>query len=357
MQHFWHLIMKTFLPPSPDNLHKTFLELNSIGSLSVLLIHKYDVFSIPHSIIWKQFSTSKEIMATQSWSCPLPWNLGKYVVKREKDVPEIGDDEKRMKYWNQLHRAHYFSYGKSIKNVKNLHVLWSYSVKDKSGFSCSRFTVIPRLVMAISTKHLKNRCLKRRHLLGIKSNDLILGDLAVWLKVMGGSVLQRWQGGTRPAWQQGCGWVWRGWRAGGPVLPSATWPQRGRVGLCSCSLPLQLPCGGLEQPWLQRERMNAFFSLCQAGVHQGCRHCHDSCTFLVLNIVFSTSHCAPSCGEGRWEEQPAPPSLPVLGSMRQTGTPVAWGRAGFPGHGTGWHPGDMGQAGAPVDRTGWVMEY
>lgn len=195
--------------------------------------------------------------------------------------------------------------------------------------------------MAISTKHLKNRCLKRRCLLGIKSNDLILGDLVVWLTAVGGSVCQHLQAGAQPAWQQDCAWGWCVWRASVSVLPLVT---RGRDGFCSCLLPLWLPCKRLEQPLLQRETMSTLFILCQAGVHQGCWHCHDSCTFLVLNTVFSASHCAPS-GEKKWEEQPAPPSLPITGSMGQTGTPVPWGRGGFPGHRPGWHSSDIGQAG------------
>lgn len=100
--------------------------------------------------------------------------------------------------------------------------------------------------------------------------------------------------------------------------------QRSRDGLLSRPLPLQLPCERLVQPWLLGEKTNAFLSLCQARVSQGRQHCHDSCTFLVLNTTFSTSHCAPRCGVGRWEEQPAPPSFPAPGRPGSHG----WGRPG-----------------------------
>lgn len=151
-------------------------------------------------------------------------------------------------------------------------------------------------------------------------------------------MLQHRPGGTRSAQWQGCDLGRRGWRAGGPLLLSPAWPQRSRDGRRSHHLPLRLPCEGLEPPRLQREKMNIFLSLCQAGVCQGSWYCCDSCTFLVLNIIFSTSPCAPHCGEGRWGERPAPPSLPALG------------RPGSPQHGAGRHCSDMGQARVPRAR-------
>lgn len=51
----------------------------------------------------------------------------------------------------------------------------------------------------------------------------------------------------------------------------------------------------------------------------------------VLNIIFSISRCAACCGEGRWGEQPAPPSLLAPGRPG----PHRWGRPGPPWTGPG----------------------
>lgn len=155
-------------------------------------------------------------------------------------------------------------------------------------------------------------------------------------------MLQHGQGGTRPAQRQGRALGWRGWTPDGPILLPPARPQRSRDRLRSHPLPHRLPCEGLEQPRLQREKTNAFFSLCQAGVYQGCRHCCAGSQHYILYLS------APCCGEGSWGEQPAPPPLLVPGRPGSHG----WGRPGPPWTGPGC--GALGER-VRQNKTQWCL--
>lgn len=150
-------------------------------------------------------------------------------------------------------------------------------LQTRQDFSCNRFTVIPRLIMAISTKHFKNRCLKGGTFQALNKTT--------WFSETRRSDWRRWEAAVG---REGHGWPGPGpcCGAGGPVWSHSS----GGVGTGSSAT--SFPSGFPAKGWSNLGSRGRRWMLSSASA--GLDSIRDAGTMVtVVHFWFSMLHSLP----------------------------------------------------------------